>query len=111
MSRFGVAGVKFIGEQDGESERLLKGRLIEVFEVKQFVNAAFLVRVRYDGQSNDVVALCLIASAGIEDSIVADVGRVFVALFGRDQHLDIIFIDSLQRSQVLKVCQPFFGPV
>jgi len=111
VSQLDVAGVKFICEQDGESERLLKARLIELFEAKRHVNAAFLVRVRYEDHSNEVVALCLVAGAGKEEVIVGDVNSVFAALFGRDQHLDIIFVDSVQRPQLLNVCRPFFGAV
>jgi len=51
-----ASGIRFLREQDGESERLLKGRLVESFMERDEVQRAYLVQISWGDQSG--VALC-----------------------------------------------------
>ena len=102
-----VRAVQFLGEQDGVPEREFKDRVSEVLAASQVVDRGYLAVLAYGPQSGPVVALCLRAEAPSE-SIVREVGSVFASLFGRDQHLDILFVDEAQEQGLSQVCRPFF---
>ena len=95
--------VHFIGEQDGDPERLLKEALINEFGGAAEISRAYLARVEYaDGVH---VALCLAAPE--DPAVVARVGTVFGGLFGRHEHLDVLFLDPDQEATLRRVCTPF----
>jgi hypothetical protein len=54
-----IEGVRFIGEQDGEPERLLNQSLIAALESRVEVEQAFLARVVLEPGAQDSIALCL----------------------------------------------------
>ena len=60
------------------------------------------------GDANDYnVALCI---RGQESARLAQViSAKFAALFGRDVHLDIIFLNESQEDELRPLCRPFFG--
>ncbi len=100
--------LRFLGEQDGPPERELKSRLVAIFEHEQNVKSAYLVRVTYGDQSPVVVALCLRVQSGSDDEVAENAGRIFASMFGKHEHLDIIFLSDAQEAEVVKVCRPFF---
>jgi type III secretion system (T3SS) SseB-like protein len=102
-----VREIRFVGEQDGPSERELKGRLTDCFEHVRTVDRAFLVRVAYNDNSV-AVALCLRSRGRPDDSLVRTVGEIFASLFGGHEHLDIIFLSAEQEAEIVTICRPFF---
>src|SRR4030095_1933756 len=103
-----VAEVRFLGEQDGVPERKLKDGLTEIFREDKNVVSAYLSRVAYAGSSPSV-ALCLrVQRGGKEDRLVHDVGKMFGNMFGRHEHLDIIFVSEAQESELAAVTPAFF---
>jgi hypothetical protein len=42
-----VQGLRFVREQDGEPERILKGRLVEAFRQRADVQRAYLAQMRW----------------------------------------------------------------
>jgi len=98
--------VDFLGEQDGGPERELKAALTDEFVASASVELAYLARVSYGDPNAYEVALCLHAP---EDPVLVErIGRVFAAQFGRAQHLDIMFLTSLDEARLLQVCAPFY---
>ena len=95
--------VSFVGEQDGEPERLLKNALVTEFRNVAQLERAYLARVRYaDGPH---VVLCLAAP---EDRLLVDrVGARFSEMFGRHEHLDVLFLSPGQETELRRVCAPF----
>jgi hypothetical protein len=95
--------VGFVGEQDGEPERLLKDALVAEFRNVAGLKRAYLARVEYaDGVH---VALCLAAP---EDSaLVERIGARFAGIFGRHEHLDVLFLGPSQEAELQRVCAPF----
>lgn len=102
-----VSHLQFLGEQDGVTERELKERLVECFLHSMNVQAAYLARVAYGGSAVNV-ALCLRAESGPDRDVAENAGRIFASMFGRHEHMDIVFVDQSQESQLAKVCTPFF---
>jgi hypothetical protein len=68
----------------------------------------YLARVAFESASDEVIALCILAQQP-QDSLLREIGAVFASLFGRDQHLDILFVDPDQERELARVCVPFFG--
>jgi hypothetical protein len=97
--------LEFLGEQDGPAEQAWKGEVVSLLAENRPLRRAYLARVQYPPETAVSVALCL---TGSEDSaLVAQIGGLFGARFGRDQHLDILFLDADQESRLAQVCRAF----
>src|SRR5438093_9348612 len=83
--------VRFLREQDGEPERILKGTLSSLLALRSGVSRAYLARADYGQPTEYEVVLCIV---GPEDrDLVREVASIFARQFGRDAHLDILFLD------------------
>lgn len=102
--------LRFIGEQDGTPEREFKERVIPLLDASGSVERGYLARVAYESASTELVALCLVAHQPTV-GLLGLIGTTFASMFGRDQHLDIVFIDSELEPELARVCQPFFRSV
>lgn len=102
-----VPQVQFVGEQDGPAEREFKQRLVERIGHDHRVVTAHLARVKYSDATPIVVALCLRVEPGQESDLARKVAQVFSSMFGRHEHLDILFLDPQQVTEVSKVCLAF----
>ena len=95
--------VRFVGEQDGAPELLLRDALVAELRAAPEVKSAYLARVEY--QDGEHVALCLAGPA--DRSLVERIGSRFGEIFGRHEHLDILFITTEQEAELERVCAPF----
>lgn len=102
------ARIEFVGEQDGNIERLLKDALCVEFARFPSIEAAFLARVGFAPSDPVSVALCIFPSSPSDGEIVKSVGEVFRRLFAADIHLDIIFPDADAVADLRAMCNPFF---
>ena len=102
-----VPSVEFLGEQDGEPERLLKERLIECFERDSRVRRAYLARVHAAGQFG--VALCMKTIGNTDRRLIDKVHSIFARIFDVRQHLDILFLTESDELLLARVCLPFFS--
>lgn len=98
--------IRFLREQDGDPERLLKARLVECFRRRDEVQCAYLAQINSGNQSG--VALCLRTQRGPDPNIVREVGAIFARLFVKQEHLDILFLKETQESALRNVCKPFY---
>ncbi len=103
----------FLGEQDGPSERMLKGKLPELFAGCKNLLQAYLARVHYLEAGGESVCLCLSVSSGADKALVEAIHSLFAQHFNRAVHLDILFLNPRQEEQVAAVCKPFYrrGPI
>jgi hypothetical protein len=103
----------FVGEQDGPPERMLKGKLSELFAEYKNLLKAYLARVHYRETKGESVCLCLLVSSGADEPLVEAIGSLFARHFNRAVHLDILFLNPKQEEQVAAVCEPFYrqGPI
>ncbi len=102
-----VPSVRFLAEQDGAPEQLLKRQLTELFRRHDHIQRAYLAQVNAGDQVS--IALCLKHLIGPDRDLVQQVGRIFSAVFNAREHLDIIFLNDEQESAIVKVCAAFFG--
>ena len=100
--------IRFLREQDGPNERLLKERLVDLFRHHQYVRNGYLVFVGFGHGSSSGVVLGLRTSSGDEHDIVDRVAAVFASICKTGDHLDVIFLTEAQEAQVIKVCTPFY---
>jgi SseB protein C-terminal domain len=98
----------FLGEQDGPSERMLKGQLHDLFAESNNLLKAYLARTQYREAGNKSVCLCLSVSSGADEPLVEEIHSLFAQLFNRAVHLDILFLSPKQEEQVAAVCKPFY---
>lgn len=102
--------VHFLGEQSGPAEMDLIANLIPVLRAEQDVRMAYLAQVRYGSSGSTDVAVCIALKTGREDpGLVASVGNVFAAMFGPQEHLDVLFVDEEREEAVRSVCRPFYS--
>lgn len=102
--------LRFTGEQDGIPEREFKERVAALLDQACIVERGYLARVAYESASVEVVALCLLAEEP-QDALLREIAAVFASMFGRDQHLDILFVDRDQEQELARVCAPFFESI
>jgi len=102
-----VPKVEFIGEQDGPPEQLLKGHLVEFFQRDRSVHKAYLAKVNIGNQAG--VALCLVSQFGPDRGLAEKIGAIFKTIFNSHEHLDIMFPNAGQQTELDRVCKPFFG--
>ena len=102
-----VPEVRFLGEQDGKPERLLKGRLAESFKPRGEVQRAYLAQVISGDQVG--VALCLKTRYGADPNLVREIGSIFASIFAKKAHLDILFLSESQELVLRNVCAPFYA--
>ena len=103
-----VPSIRFVSEQDGPPEKELKAALADAFRRWPTVERAYLCRVTYDNPYAHEVALCLRTLSKPNRQLVNDASAVFASLFGKDQHLDILFLTDAQETEVALVCPLFY---
>lgn len=105
---FQVPQVRFLGEQDGTSEQLLKDALRPILHPKPCVSKAYLAQTDYGEETPRRVTLCLRSASGPDDDLVKQIGQVFARIFRTSESLDILFVDSEHERELAQVCKPFY---
>lgn len=100
---------RFIAEQIGLPENEFKESIVALFLYRKRVLRAYLVQVQYGVQKLSNVALCLAIANGEDETLANDIALVFHRMFGKHEHLDILFLNENQERQLRKVCCPFFS--
>jgi hypothetical protein len=100
--------VDFLGEQDGPSEQALKAALLAQLLRHTPVERAYLARVGFGPGEPPQVALCLAPPAANGRGLLDHIGQVFAGQFAREAHLDIIFVNDEQETDLGRVCRPFY---
>lgn len=106
--KLNVQEIKFIGEQDGPNERLLKEKLIEVIRGKRSVSRAYLARATYNSEGDAEVVLALKTPDRSNRRIVKACAEVLRSIAPADVHLDIVFLSETMEQELAKVCKPFY---
>ena len=99
---------KFVGEQDGSPERMLKTRFVELFSGEPRVKSAYLARAEHSDVTGVHVTLAIRHSGGEDPSLIPKLATVFSAMFGSHEHLDMMFLREDQERQLRTVCAPFY---
>ena len=106
VEKIHVSELRFLCEQDGSPERELKSCLIQLFQDEGKIRKAYLARVAFDDSGTSAVVLCLCADSP-SPTVVAKVDQIFGSMFGRGEHLDILFLSDEQEVELAKCCKPF----
>ena len=109
-------GIQFIGEQDGEPERDFKCELsvflrqLDEWRPLDEPVRAYLCRVTCPSDDNSDsfdVALCFATKSDAKGEILKGAASIFHRMFGRREHLDIMFVDNDTETELRQVCSPF----
>jgi SseB protein C-terminal domain len=103
-----VDEIRFLGEQDGPPEQLLKEKLTDFFQRDGSVSKAYLAKVDFGKAKSASVVLGLRTQFGPDKGMVEKVGAIFAFVFNAKEHLDIMFLTDDQEAQLTKACPPFF---
>ena len=116
MEELKTQEIQFIGEQDGEPEREFKCevsvflRQLDKWGPLDKAVRAYLCRVTYPGNDNSDsldVALCFSTESDAKDNILKGAASIFRRMFGRHEHLDMMFVDDVTETELRQVCSPF----
>ena len=107
---FRAAGVTFLCEQDGATERDLKARWLANPEFRTRVQQAYLVRVRYKGSEQEAVVLALAADSQDFRAAMRAAAADFSAMFNNTQSLDFLQLSDEQSAAVACVANSFVPP-
>ena len=99
--------ISFVGEQDGEPERELKGLIIKVFEGNNNIIKSYLARIHYGDPNEIIVALCIFSKKE-DEKLVMKLMETYKSIFSKDTFLDIMFLRDDQIDEIEKVCSPFY---
>ena len=106
FDEFKAFEVSFLYEPDGPNERLLKGKLSEVFRHDRSVDRAYPVMARIQGNAG--VVLGSATRFGPDERIVKDVYSAFVSACYVKEQLDVMLLANEQEARIAEVCTPFF---
>ena len=95
-----VPKVTFVCEQDGNPERDLKEKFVPLFQERDHVRSAYLVRVTYADPNEINVALCIRMEKDDDSSLRKAIGDIFAAKFNRQEHLDTMFISNDKEEEI-----------
>lgn len=98
--------IKFIGEQDGPRERMLKAALVLLFQAYSVVKRAYLACL--DIGQGFTVGLCIKADPLPDLSYPDKISEIFMKVMGPGGYLHIVFLTDDQEIEVGRVCQPFY---
>lgn len=103
-----VSELRFLREQDGPNERLLKQDLILLFNDNAYIESAYLAKAAYGSDSPESVALCIESTIESDIDLVTRIQRTFASIFAKEEHLDILFMNTDQQLVIANVCLPFY---
>lgn len=98
--------IRFIGEQDGLREKMLKSALVTLFQADSIVKRAYLARL--DIGEGFTVGLCIKANPLPDSSYPDKINELFMKVMGPGGYLHILFLTDDQEIEVRRVCQPFY---
>jgi hypothetical protein len=109
LERLATSSIEFLGEQDGESERILKHIISPILKNYQSVKSAYLARIKLQGYQQTMVALCIRMNNPAREQLARRLSIVFSKTFSQHEHLDIVFLTDDQELALEKVCSPFYN--
>lgn len=100
--------LRFVAEQDGQVEGELKAKWVSVLARHGGVTRAFLARATSGVGPEPSVTLCICPRSAQAEALVQALARPLRETLGSDQHLDIVFLNTIQEAEVSQVARPFF---
>lgn len=101
--------INYISEQDDDIEAEFKQKVSSFLNTQNKLVRAYLSRVGYKQNSSDFnVALCLKVNNDEDLNIIGNINNIFKSMFGKNEHLDIIFLDEKNEQWLRKACCPFY---
>lgn len=103
-----ISVLRFVGEQDGPRERMLKGKLSELFARRKNILIAYLAMGHRGDPKTISMCLCLGATNDEHGRLGEDVHYLFAQYFNCTVHFNIVFLKSDQEDQLALVCKPLY---
>jgi len=103
-----LPATKFIGEQDGDSERDLKACFSELLRQEAMVQSAYLARGEHGDGTGVHVTLAIRRRGGGDPTLISKLGKLFADMFGSHEHLDMMFVGEQEERELQSVCTPFY---
>lgn len=107
-TQFTAKQIRFLAEQDGPSERILKSKLVSLLGSKGWFQAAYLVRADFGKETAQTVVLCVKGEPPDRSATASQIQSIFLAIFNTSQHMDILFLTEPSEKELSLICHPFF---
>ena len=88
---FSARDITFVGEQDGQPERLLKRRFRECLLARKADCRVYLAQVKYDSEPTSNVVLCFAFASEEPTGLMEELAAIFSDEFKTTEHLDFLF--------------------
>jgi hypothetical protein len=109
LDQFTTHNIHFLAEQIGVSENEFKEELVRLINSQQMSVRIYLVRVEYDKKNDFNIAVCIFMEGHEDENLAKDIASIFRRFFGSHEHLDILFLNDRQETELRKVCCPFYS--
>jgi hypothetical protein len=109
-TQFTAKEIRFLAEQDGPSERILKSNLCRFFESQSWAQAGYLVLADFGEGTAQTVALCVKGEPPDRSATVSHIQSIFSTIFNTSQHMDVLFLTEPSEKELSLICHPFFRP-
>ena len=100
--------IKFIKEQNGDEESVLKKEYENYYIENKIDCLAYLMRVEYDNVPAFNVAMCLKIESKVYDDHKENLSKIFTNRYSENEHLDFIVLSDKLYEQIQMVGSPFF---
>jgi len=107
MENFSPDDVVFIAQQDGPVEQEFTSAVSAFLEQVGANLKAYLCQVHYEDPEQVFIAVCIASPEGEQMKLVDGISQIFRAMFGAEEHVDIMFIDVEQVPAIEEVCESF----
>ncbi|MGH7939815.1 MAG: hypothetical protein ACREFR_01930, partial [Limisphaerales bacterium] len=99
--------IQFLGELDGNKERLFKEKVTKFLQSSRNAECAYLARIiGRDLPANGI--LCLRMQSDFDKGVRKGIGECFADVFSLQDNFNILLLSHEQESALRKVCPPFF---
>jgi len=102
-----ASNIQFLGELEGQKERIFKEKLVEFFKRDLSIKSAYLARIIGHG-TPATAALCLRTQFGSDKGMIEKLGVIFAHVYNIEENFNIVFLTDKQEISLVKVCRPFF---
>lgn len=108
VSRPPLPTITWHAEHDGEVERRLKERWVQMFRVAPDIRRVFLVKATRPDESSPRVLLAVVSRGEPDDELAASIERMAAAELATDLNFALLWMRPNEYAPIERVCSAFY---
>ena len=108
VSRAPLPTITWHAEHDGEVERRLKERWVQMFRVAPDIRRVFLVKATRPDESSPRVLLAVVSRGEPDDELAASIERMAAAELATDLNFALLWMRPNEYAPIERVCSAFY---